>query len=306
MVSFAAKWSKLNWWSPSTIFPHGWSGILSLLCGAYLLWSSQFQSSLAVYGTLAPYRYVLFTVMNAVAGYRISSKAPAKLRSVFKACAVFQCLSCYYVLRFLPSFYAEVPKEMLRIMDCAMVLPFLGVGASFLYAAHVAYKQSPASAVAIVVGTFASATTFCYPMHLVYDANWLDCILEQRYPEKDIALVAYVYVPATMCFSFMIFAATLLQRGIISDVYVGCLGAVCFVWTVFVSVLLQEVQLPLIGGAHIYMTCPAPPEGSLSYWLERQTDPGDTFLQLLTYSWVQTAVAFIGAMPITDLDSYRV
>jgi hypothetical protein len=306
MVSFVAKWSRLNWWSPSTILPHGWSGILSLLCGAYLLASSQFQSSLAVYGTLAPYRYVFFTVMNAVAGYRISSKASTKYRSFFKAFAVFQCNSCYYVLRFLPSFYTKVPKQMLRIMDCAMVLPFLGVGASFLYAAYVTYKQSPASAVAIVVGTLASATTFCYPMHLVYDANWLDCILEQRYAAEDITLVAYVYVPATMCFSFMIFGATLQLRGIISDVFLGCFCVVCFVWTVFVSVLLLEVQLPRFSGQQIYMTCPAPQEGSLSHWLEKLTDPRSILQQLLTYSWVQKAVAFVGAVPIDDHESYRV
>jgi hypothetical protein len=306
MVSFAVKWSKLNWWSPIAFIPHGWSGILSLLCGSYLLWTSQFQSSLAAYGTSAPYHYVFFTVVNAVAGYRISSKAPSKTRSIFKACAVFQCISCYYVLRFLPSFYTTVPNKILRIMDCAMVIPFLGVGASFLYAAYVVHKQSPASAVAITVGTFASATTFFYPMHLVYDANWLDCILEQRYAAEDITLTAYVYLPATMCFSLMIFGATLLQRGIISDAVLGCLGVVCFVWTVFMGLLMPEVQLPVISGLHIYMPCPAPREGSLSYWLEKLTDPRDNFQQLLTYPWVQQAVASIGAVPITDHDSYRV
>jgi hypothetical protein len=306
MASFAAKWSKLNWRSPSTLLPHGWSGILSLLSGVYLLGSSQFQSSLAVYGTSAPYHYVLFTMVNAVAGYRISSKAPSKTRSIFKACAVFQCLSCYYVLRFLPSFHTKVPSKMLRTLDCAMVLPFLGVGVSFLHAAYVVHKQSPASAVAITVGTLASATTFSYPMHLVYDANWLTCILEQRYAEEDITLVAYVYVPATMCFSFMIFGATLLQRGLIPDVYLGCLAVVCFTCTVILSLLLQEVQLPVISGLQIYMPCPAPQEGSLSHRLEKLTDPRDSFQRLLTYPWVKAAIAFIGAVPITDHDSYRV
>jgi hypothetical protein len=140
----------------------------------------------------------------------------------------------------------------------------------------------------------------------LYNANWLKCVLEQRYAEEDIALVAYINLPATMCFLFMIFGGTLLQRGIIPDAFFGGLGVMCFVWTVLMGLLMPEVQLPVISGLHIYMPYPAPRDGSLSHWLEKLTDPRDNFQQLLTYPWVQKAVAFIGAVPITDHDSYRV
>ena len=297
---------KMNWYNtPSILLPHGCTGIISLVLGCYLLYTSQFQSTLHAFGTSIPYFYALFTIMNAIGGYRIAYKAPSKTRIVFKACAIFQCVSCYYVIRFLPTFYKRIPSYILRVMDCSMVLPFLGVGFSFLYAANLVRKQSPASATAIVVGTLASATTFCYPMHLVYDGHWLECILEQRYSAEDITLTAYVYLPATMCFSLMIFGATLLQRHIISDSMLGMIGIFCFVSTVFMGLLMPEIQLPEICGLHIYMPCPAPQIGTLSYRIEKLTDPRESFQLLLSYPIVQKMIQVIGAVPISDHTSYR-
>lgn len=299
------RFQKMNWSTPSMTVPHGYAGICSLLCGSYLLYTSQFQSTLDAFGTSLPYQYVFFTILNAIGGYRIAYKAPTKTRIVFKACAIFQCVSCYYVIRFLPTFYTRIPYAALRIMDCAMVLPFLSVGCSFLYAAYLVRKQSPTSAVAIVVGVIASATTFCYPMHLVYDGQWLNCVLEQRYSAEDITLTAYVYLPATMCFSLMIFGATLLQRHIISDGMLGMIGIFCFVGAVFMGLLMPEIQLPEICGLHIYMPCPAPEPGSLSYRIEKATDPRENFQLLLSYPWAQRMVQLLGAVPITDHTSYR-
>jgi hypothetical protein len=270
-----------------------------------LLYTSQFQSTLDAFGTSLPYQYVIFTVMNAIGGYQIAHKAPSKTRNIFKACAIFQCVSCYYVIRFLPTFYTHVPYSVLRLMDCAMVIPFLCVGFSFLYAAYVVRKQSPTSALAIIVGTFASATTFCYPMHLVYDGHWLECILEQRYSAEDITLTAYVYLPATMCFSLMIFGATLLQRHIISDSMLGMIGIFCFIGTVFMGLLMPEIQLPEICGLHIYMPCPAPEVGTLSFRIEKLTDPRESFQLMLSYPIVQKMVQLLGAVPISDHTSYR-
>jgi hypothetical protein len=299
------KFQKLNWSSPTSILPHGYAGICSLICGVYLLYTSQFQSTLDAFGTSAPYQYVFFTVWNAIAGYRLAYKAPSKTRLIFKACSIFQCVSCYYVLRFLPTFYTRVPSVLLRCMDCAMVVPFLGVGLSFLYTAHLIRKQSPTAAVAVVLGTIASATTFCYPMHLVYDGQWLNCVLEQRYFAEDITLTAYVYLPATMCFSLMIFGATLLQRQIISDTTFGMVGILCFVATFSIGLLIPELQLPNLYGLHIYMTCPAPEIGTFSYRLEKATDARDIAQFVLSYPVVQSLMQFLGTVPITDHNSYR-
>jgi hypothetical protein len=305
LISPWKRFQKMNWASPSFAMPHGYSGLASLCCGVYLLYTSIGKNTLAPFGTHLPFQYVFFTVWNAVGGYRIAYKAPVATRRVFQACAIFQFVTCYYVLRFLPNFYTRVPSQVLRFLDCAMVLPFLGVGFSFLGAAYDIRKESPAASVAVVVGTMASSLTFCYPLHLVQNAAWLDCIVTQRYPAEDITLTAYVYLPATLCFSVMIFGATLYQRHIISDSFLGLMGMVCCIGVVFTGVFIQEIQLPIVSGQHIYMPCPAPMEGTWSYQMERFTNPRESLQTLLSYPWVASIVRWMGTVSITDHTSYR-
>ena len=96
----------------------------------------------------------------------------------------------------------------LRFLDCAMSVPFSFVNVGFIYGAYIIHKHRPLVAVAIVIGAIATWTTYSYPINLLFDSHWLECIMTHRYPMEDIALVTYVYVPATLCFSAMLFGAT--------------------------------------------------------------------------------------------------
>lgn len=295
----------MKWNTPSNAIPHGYAGLCSLICGFYLLYSSQFRSTLEPFGTSLPYQYVFFTILNAIGGYRIANKAPKMTRIVFKACAIFQCVLCYYVIRFLPTFYTRIPNILLRCMDCTMVIPFLGVCGNFMYAAFLIRKEMPASAIAIIAGTLALTTTCIYPMHIVYDGQWLNCVLQQRYSAEDIVLTAYVYLPTTMFFSLTLFGATLLLRRIISDTAFGMMLIFCLIGIFFISTLMQEFQLSKEGGPQMYMPCPTPEPGTLSYSIEKATDLRESLQYMLSYTFVQNLIHLLGLAPISDHTSYR-
>jgi hypothetical protein len=301
------KFQQLNWRIPYYPFlSHGYAGVCSLLCGIYLIYCSQFQSTLAPFGTHLPYQYVFFTVLNAVGGYQIAHRAPRQFRSVFRACSIVQCVFCYYIIRFLPTFYTRIPNVLLRFMDCAMVIPFMSYNAVFLNAAYIVSKENAAIAIAPILGVLATATTFAYPIHLVYDSQWLNCILSERYPAEDITLVAYVYLPATMGFSWMIFCATLHQHKVLSDFGVGVMAMLATFGIILMAVLMQEFQLSIRSGQQLIMPCPMPAEGTFWYRLDRMSDPRDNLRAMLAPGgWVQEIFHFLGIVPITDHTSYR-
>jgi hypothetical protein len=300
------RFRKLKWDTPYPFaIPHGYAGLCSWICGSYLLYKSHVQSTLSVYGTIVPYQYVFFTVMNAVGGYLITYKASPQLRLAFKVGSVSQCVSCYYILRFLPSFYTRVPFPLLQFMDRAMIIPFSFVNVGFLYGAYVIYKQRPLVAMATVIGAIATWTTYSYPINLLIDSHWLECIMTHRYPMEDIALVSYVYVPATLCFSAILFGATLLNHRIISDFTLGVIGSICIIGTVFVNLLIQEIQVTDITGLQIIMPCPAPEPGTWAHTFEVWTDSRNFFRTLLSTSIAQHLVDLAGIVKITDHTSYR-
>ena len=299
------RFQKLKWNTPSYIAPHGYAGVCSLICGCYLLYTGPFRSTLEPFGTSLPYQYVFFTILNAIGGYQIANKAPKLTRVVFKACAIFQSITCYYVMRFLPTFYPRVPYILLRCMDCIMVVPFLVVGASFMYAAYLIRKEAPASAIAIVFGTLALTTIVVFPMHLVHNGQWLNCLLQQRYPSQDIALTAYTYLPVTLFFSLMLFGATLQQRRIISDAALGMMAIFGMAGVLFVSTLMQEIQLSGNSGLNIYLPCPEPEPGTRSYSIEKAIDLRESFQYVLSFTFVQKLIYLLGIVPISDHSSYR-
>ncbi len=115
-ISTYKKIQKLNWRTrPSTLLPHGLTGLISILIGTYLVFGKTIR------GVLDPFTfiiqnsdssgripilvllYVTTTVASAIAGYRLSNVAATiDSRVIFKRCAILQCMLCYFTVRFLP------------------------------------------------------------------------------------------------------------------------------------------------------------------------------------------------------------
>ena len=102
-----------------------------------------------------------------------------------------------------------------------------------------------------------------YPIQLaILGQEWWDCI-QERYPMQAPGMVAFIYVPATVTFSLILFGATLYQRGILSDVEFG-LGATAIVMVCLVTtVLTQELHIPDVSTQRIYLPCEEPVRGTL-------------------------------------------
>mgnify|MGYP007078102851 CR=1 FL=1 len=253
---------RLHWAAPSRAFPHGLSGLLSVVSGAYLIAASLRGSLVAVSGPILGL-YVLSSMVNAAAGLAISGRAAKSYRSVFRSCSIFQLCLIYYCWRFSPSFPAGAP--FVTVLDSVIgVLTVLGI-ASFTFTAVV---QLPlAIGVAVIFGSFALALLSGYPLQLGFlGQEWLECV-QATYPKQGPAMVAYIYVPATWAFAVMLFGATLWIRKLIGDLALGGGFAGVVVVTLVSTVLMQEVHFPEpVSTQKLWLPCPAPPADSWSAW----------------------------------------
>jgi hypothetical protein len=213
------------------------------------------------------------------------------------------CLA-YYVVRFLPNFSSIVPYILKRCLDCTVIIPLLSIGLSFIDMAAKWREKSPAIATTILCGAAGIALTFCYPMQLAWQADWLECIVKQRYPVQDVAMSAYIYLPASYCFALIMFGATLYLRNIITDVQLGVFTCVIVSTTLLLTVLLQEIHVPGVSAQELYMPCPLPPdESNWRRLLEQATSPRPILGALLNSPLVTTVFDILGARKIEVHDA---
>lgn len=260
---------------------HGLFGIATVVLGSLLLAETIFWSKIDLYHTVLPYIYTTAAFINALAGY--SMPAPKHSQFAFRTCAVFQMCLLYYVVRFLPSFrnYSS------RYLDIAVCFPLLKTCVQFL---QIAFQQANvALQLALSVGTLALSLTLFYPLQLAWDPLWLDCLLENRYPAQDLAMSVYIYMPATFTFALILFGATLYLRKIITETQLGFMSLFLVTFTLLGTVLLQEIQLPLISAQELIMTCPFP-----NAW-EEATSPRPILDVMMQTKAIQWYFGLIGA-----------
>lgn len=268
--------------------PHGASGLCLGVTGAILLGRTILGNSLEYYerGPL-PYLYTMFVWNNAVAGYRLAHKAPKNRQGMFRACAVFQVCLAYYVVRFLPTF----PKNysLVSRLDKFMVFPLLKITLSFVDMALELRRDSPAICAAVLCGALGISLTAVYPVQLALDSNWLDCVLEHRYPAQDVAMSAYIYLPATYGFAMMLFGATLYLRKIVSAHQLGIVSIFAIFGIILLTVLLQEIHVPAPASVQeLYIACPLPAsKDSWEYQFELATSPRPILGRMLQSKPVQ-------------------
>lgn len=275
--------AALNWVSnPSRFMPHGLSGLLSIAIGLHLIFCHSLVGNLDPYtlnstdGSVTisdvPCRvvaYAMATSWNALGGYRIVNKAPPNSRTSFKRCAILQICLSFYVLRFLPHMSRIQfggSKNILQVLDGIVTTTSVMCTLSFLEAAIDLSKTSMILGQAIVIGVFGIMLLSFYPIQLsIQGEDWWRCI-QDRYPIQASGMVAYIYIPATVTFSSILFGATLYQRKIISSNEFGVVTMLTILICLLSTVLSQEVHIPDVSTQRIYLPCQDPPAGS---WEEK-------------------------------------
>ncbi|GFH53231.1 hypothetical protein CTEN210_09707 [Chaetoceros tenuissimus] len=288
------KCKKLKWSSPSRALPHGLSGIVSVSLGMYLIANSMI-------GNLSPYKrfmdvnvpivlmlYSFLSAFNAVAGAQLSHLAWKETQMIFRRCAFLQLCLAFYTLRFAPVFdqalstiqsiensvISEVFMSWIHYFDVMFAIILVFCTLSFQQVAFeqwiVHKKRAIASAVSI--GSLGILLLSTYPIQLAIGGHsWWNCI-QQTYSEQNVGMVGYIYVPATVTFSLILFSATLYQRGIISDVQFGIGAVVITIVCLVGTVLSQELHIPFVSTQRIYLPCQEPIEDSTEAYILNTLD----------------------------------
>ena len=261
------KLRGLRWTSPSKKLPHGLSGMFSVVLGLLLIIHS-ILGDLSLYDNNFPIiliSYVLSTACNAVAGFRISHLAWKETQSVFRQCALLQLCLVFCVIRFSPMVQTisnAIPNNLLQCLDIVLAVMIVYCTLSFQEVAVEQWTKFHQKSIAIAIsfGSFGLLLLSTYPVHLAFGGyEWWDCV-QERYPLQGVGMIGYIYVPATTTFGLMLFAATLYQRGILTDIQFG-LGSLCITMICLVStVLSQELHIPFVSTQRIYLPCVEPPE----------------------------------------------
>ena len=276
--------ASLNWRSnPSKAIPHGLSGLLSIALGAHLIFCHSLVGNLDPYtldNTLddgmtiqdIPFRvlfYAIASCWNAIGGYMIVNMAPPNSRLVFKTCAVLQLCLSYYVLRFLPhtsTFLTEMPntiQQSVHILDVVVTITSVSCTLSFLGSVvDISRKQNIILGQSIGVGVLGILLLSVYPIQLsIQGEEWWKCI-QNRYPMQASGMVAYIYIPATVTFSLILFGATMFQRKILSAEEFGIASMMIIFICLLATVLSQEIHIPYVSTQRIYLPCKDPPMDS--------------------------------------------
>lgn len=305
-----ARVRKLNWLSsPYRALPHGLTGIISIVSGISLVVRSltghldvymltdnlrEQEDGYEEYGSsimsMVPFTIIIYaasTFANAVSGYHISHLAPLYARDIFKRCALLQVCLSYYVLRFTPHvsaalsylvkeeeyLAAKIMNRTVRLVDVAFLLVTMTCILSFnTVAIDQWWKGSRVLSISLALGTLGILLLTTYPLQLaIQGQGWWSCV-QDRYPYQSSGMVAYIYLPATITFSLILFGATLYQRKILSEMEFGIGSGVVVLVCLLATVLSQELFIPDVSTQRIYLPCSEPEIGTLEHDIVKTLD----------------------------------
>jgi len=300
--SRARQMAGLNWISsPSRAIPHGLSGLVSVAIGVHLIHCS-------IVGDLYPYTlentnermvihdvpfrviaFALATFWNALGGYRIINKAPPDTRPTFRKAAILQLCLSYYILRFLPHTsrcllgLSNAAQNTVHAVDVVVTATSVFCTLSFLEAVIKISKKSLLLSIGIGTGIGGILLLSAYPIQLSLQGEaWWRCI-QDRYPWQASGMVAYIYIPATVSFSLILFGASLFQRKIFSATEFGIVSTLIVVCCLLATVLSQEVHIPDVSTQRIYLPCHEPPSDSFEGRMVQALDFSRYARSVLTY-----------------------
>jgi len=160
----------------------------------------------------------------------------------------------------------------IQFIDCLLAITTVASTLSFTNVAIDFWKESRSIAISIMIGTLGILLLSVYPLQLaLLGQDWWECI-QKRYPAQGSGMVAFIYVPATVTFSLMLFGATLYSRKIISEAEFGLLSSFTIMVCLVGTVLSQELHIPYISTQRIYLPCHEPEFDTLEYFVVNLLD----------------------------------
>lgn len=259
----ARKWAGLKWKSPSPWLPHGLSGCVTLVLGAK-------HTLDALRGDLggSPILIIVYltaAAINALSGLRLSHLASKSMQTMFQLASMLQISLVWFAARFyMSASAASLPNnrisETLRTADQAFASSIVVGIISFAWITmrKVTELYGQVVAVSVMAGCLCLTLLSGYPLQLAFgDSTWYSCIMS-KYPQQRTGFVQYVYIPATFSFAAMMFGATLLNRKIISRTVFGSFFVVLILATLFATVLMQEIHIPVVSTQKLIIICPDP------------------------------------------------
>jgi hypothetical protein len=320
--STSSKLKSLKWWTPIFWLPHGASGIVSVGIGMYICshgllghidsympTSTSFSSS--SWSSLVPFTFVFYavsTTINAIAGFLLAKKAKKNIQGIFRRSAIVQVCLCYYVLRFAP--HASIAYHQILNTGGSVIGTATGNGGipfmttltwlvdtvmagilnlcivSFFQVAHEAWwSSSKEMSIGLAIGTICLLSVGAYPAQLsIFGQDWYDR-LQERYPYQALCFVIYVYVPATVTFSLMLFNATLLERGVVNVRGWGMILALAAPLCLIVMVFCMEYYFFNVSTQRIYVPDCEPDPQSLSAQIDYALDFSRYSRQVMTVAF---------------------
>lgn len=243
---------------------HGSFGIWQIIFGSILICDTLTGSFTLQKTPLLPLYY--FCVLgNSCAAIPLTLRGhgPSLQNDLFRLMASLQINIVYFLFRFS---YPDIP---LKLVDLAFMLFYIVSFLKSLGSIFVEPTMSVALKVSIFIGMLALLTTVFYPFTFTWGGrSWWSCV-QSQYPLQLVGFHGYVYVPATYCFSIILFVATLHIRNIVG---VSAMVCITFFFSFIIPatmVLHQEYTIPLVSTQRLIIPCSEVPDIP---WLVKSLD----------------------------------
>jgi len=227
---------------------HGTFGICQVVLGMILI-ADTLSGSFSLQKTPILPMYYICVLGNSFAAIPMTFRGKSLTNDLFRLMASLQINIVYFLFRFS---YPELP---LRAIDVSFTLFYTASFIKSLFSISISDQLPTVLKIAIFVGMVALLTTVFYPFTFTWAGkSWWNCV-QLQYPLQLVGFHAYVYVPATLCFSVILFVATLHIRGIVS---VGFMVTVTLVFSFMIPatmVLHQEYTIPLVSTQRLIIPC---------------------------------------------------
>jgi len=280
---FRRRWSSLNWSSPLSLFPHGWSGSIVVLLGSFFLCQALFIGPNVPYGydITGPQPRLLFNLFvgacffNGCAGLLLTKKAPRAVRFPFYLGGATQISLSWFAFRF--ALESSRHYTVLgRLLDQGFGILLAVVNLLFIISTILPDENRTPIVLKlpILIGALSFSLTCFYPFQMAWFGDeWFSCVLDQ-YPYQRAGFVSYVYVPTLFAIATIFFVLTLFLRKII-DVKATSVVIFCLILPVLVAtVLTQEVYISDVSTQKLLLLCTDSAKDI--GWLDRMAELLDT------------------------------